>query len=306
MYRADSGGEKTSAGSAGELNLVRANRSRLRDWLATNLNINWDKHATHIDEADDSVTISFSDGTSATGDVLVGADGVHSFVRRHLLGSEDRLSTIPIGYVAGEPTLNKEEYERQFELGRSAYLLTNSKKALRMFAGLNSIAGDTLTAKYYWVIGWDDPAAAHEPYWTQSASRQQLYDRGLELSQQFDLDPKLTEIVRLTKPEDMMAPPIIMRDMVLTDLPNRRVTLVGDAAHPMTPFRGEGGNNALQDSLNLARAIAKSEPSKILASVKEYQDEMLDRGSKAVKASRAAAADTSGSHTQAAWETWKK
>ena len=58
---------------------VRANRSRLRDWLATNIDIKFNKQVSKIEEEKDSVTVRFEDGTSATGDVLVGADGVHSF-----------------------------------------------------------------------------------------------------------------------------------------------------------------------------------------------------------------------------------
>lgn len=58
--------------------LVRANRKRLRRYLAQNIDINWDKNWTSIEEGPDSVTIHFSDGSSASGDILVGADGVHS------------------------------------------------------------------------------------------------------------------------------------------------------------------------------------------------------------------------------------
>ena len=71
-------GECFKVTSTPDSKFVRANRSYLRDWLATNLDVQWDKHMTKIEETDKSVTLFFSDGTSATGDVLVGADGVHS------------------------------------------------------------------------------------------------------------------------------------------------------------------------------------------------------------------------------------
>ena len=58
--------------------LVRSNRSRLREYLSAHLDIKWGKRVTRIEEHGDSVSMHFEDGSSATGDVLVGADGVHS------------------------------------------------------------------------------------------------------------------------------------------------------------------------------------------------------------------------------------
>lgn len=58
--------------------LIRANRSRLRDWLATNIDIQWNRKVTRIEETEDAVKVVFEDGSIATGDVLVGADGVNS------------------------------------------------------------------------------------------------------------------------------------------------------------------------------------------------------------------------------------
>ena len=69
---------RTIAEDGPERRLIRANRSRLREYLVKNLHINWSKKFTSIVEKDDSVTLQFEDGTSATGDVLVGADGAHS------------------------------------------------------------------------------------------------------------------------------------------------------------------------------------------------------------------------------------
>ena len=194
-------------------------------------------------------------------------------------------------------TLNKEQYERQLALGHSAYVALCPGS--RIFCGLNSVSSDTATARYYWLVVWRDPVAAGEPYWTVNASKQKMYDAALEKMK--SLDPKFTEIIRLTKVEDIMAPPIVLRDMALESIPEGRATLVGDAAHPMTPYRGEGGNHALQDALNLARAIAKSDVHNLSDHIREYQDEMLARSRIAVKKSREAAEDDDGSGTRLGW-----
>ena len=64
-----------------ETPFIRAERSRLRDWLLTKLPVQWDKHVTRIEHDDDGASINFQDGTSARGDIVVGADGVYSVGR---------------------------------------------------------------------------------------------------------------------------------------------------------------------------------------------------------------------------------
>lgn len=66
---------------------VRADRKRLREWLAVGLEIEWGKRFLRWDRVpvsgednggDAGVVAHFEDGTSARGDVLVGADGGRS------------------------------------------------------------------------------------------------------------------------------------------------------------------------------------------------------------------------------------
>lgn len=62
-----------------------------------------------------------------------------------------------------------------------------------------------------------------------------------------------------------------------------RMTLCGDAAHPMTPHRGQGLNNALQDAANFVAAMRKVHGSPeqgqdLKQAVDDYDAEVLERG----------------------------
>jgi 2-polyprenyl-6-methoxyphenol hydroxylase-like FAD-dependent oxidoreductase len=73
-------------------------------------------------------------------------------------------------------------------------------------------------------------------------------------------------------------------------------TIIGDAAHPMSPFKGQGANQALLDALKLARTISRAckSPEWRKAGVRksiltDFETEMLDRSAKKVQDSAAAA-----------------
>lgn len=69
---------KMAARDDGTGMFMRANRAKLREWLSNDIPIQFNKKAVSIKESTGSVTAFFQDGSSATGDIVVGADGVHS------------------------------------------------------------------------------------------------------------------------------------------------------------------------------------------------------------------------------------
>ena len=67
----------------------------------------------------------------------------------------------------------------------------------------------------------------------------------------------------------------------------RNVTLLGDALHNMTPFRGMGGNMALRDAAALTRALVKVTEGEtpLLEALAQYEREMIEIGFRAVRLS---------------------
>ena len=75
----DGGQKKAYVESSPEYPILRANRQRLREWLATKIDVQWNKLVSHIEQDGKSVKLTFEDGKTVEGDVLVGADGSRSY-----------------------------------------------------------------------------------------------------------------------------------------------------------------------------------------------------------------------------------
>ncbi|KAJ3498741.1 hypothetical protein NLG97_g881 [Lecanicillium saksenae] len=281
--------------------IIRANRQRLRDWLATKIDIQYGKVVERFEESDDSVTLHFADGTSATGDFLVGADGSFSKVRRSIyskIGKPDPLNPLPIALIVGEVTLQGVDFERQLELANSCYLCGYRSEAA-LFVGLNSVSDDGKSGNYYWSLAYPDGTARQRPHWTSTADKGELYK--FARGKVEGMDPRFLEIINKTEPSGMVVPAFTLQDLEIDELPVSRVTLLGDAAHSMTPFRGEGGIHALRDALSLAHTISKAvnEGAGLdgwKQGIDAYQREMLERGVKAVRLSRLAGEKPTGAH----------
>jgi 2-polyprenyl-6-methoxyphenol hydroxylase-like FAD-dependent oxidoreductase len=73
--------------------------------------------------------------------------------------------------------------------------------------------------------------------------------------------------------------------------PTTNVTLLGDAIHSMTPFRGIGANTALRDAQLLSRQLIAADRGELplLDAIHDYEAKMLDYGFAAVRTSLRAA-----------------
>ncbi|MEU6539778.1 FAD-dependent monooxygenase [Streptomyces sp. NPDC047000] len=215
------------------------------------------------------VTVRFTDGRSAAGDLLIGADGINSAVRRHLTGPEPVRES---GYF--------------FRLGivpfRHPCLTTG---AVRHYWGTDRRFGliDIGHGRCYW---WAALSTSADPAGGTGAAAPD--DRAKDtLVRAFDgWADEVRAVIEATPPADILTVP--SRDRAFLERWGEGpVTLLGDAAHPMLTTLAQGAGMAMEDAVVLARTLAApatgDDPARAL---RAYEDRRRDRTRATVLGSR--------------------
>lgn len=235
-------------------------RADLLDLLVSDIDrdrLHLDHEFTKFSQNTEKLTAHFLDQKSVSGDVLIGADGLHSTVRAQLLGNAPPRYA---GYTAwravvrfaGPKLLSSETWGP----GRRFGLQPLCDARVYWYATKNAVAGEQdrpgevkqhLLRLFH---GWHDPIEAVIGATDESSIiRNDIYDR--------DPVPRWSD---------------------------NRVTLLGDAAHPMTPDLGQGACQAIEDSVVLAASFEAS--GTIDSRLREYEKRRIPRTKKIVLSSR--------------------
>lgn len=289
-----------------------ASRSRLRQVLLAGLDeaVKFDRVFSRYEVLiDGRVRAHFEDGSTAEGDVLVGADGGNSRVRRQLLPGAQRVDT-GIRALGGKVVLND---RTRAELPSSLFqgpTLVRAPGARAMFLAAQELVGTDGRANSDDGAGGERQTISSLPFddnqsylmWGLSgrgadsgfpAEPGQLTDealRDLALRVCSDWHPDFSRMIRMTDPSSISV--ISIRTSVpVESWPTGPVTLIGDAIHSMTPYRGIGGNVALRDASLLVRKLAAAHRGEVplIEAIHEYETTMIDYGFRAVRRSLQAA-----------------
>ena len=213
--------------------------SKLQAILASTLppeTICLDRRCVGLEQSEDGLSVYFSDGTVIQPDLLIGADGVNSVVRQNLIGD-------------GFPNFAERVSWRAVIKYDHKLLSPNTATLVTAPDGKNCFLIDVGEGYTFWSASMrssDDFVNRRD---TDAKTR--VLERFAQWAE------PVGEIIAATPAEDIVERPLCDR-VPLQHWSKGRVTLLGDAAHPVVPSLGQGANMAFEDAYELAECLDRA------------------------------------------------
>ena len=233
-----------------------------------------DHELIDLNEKNNSVELVFSNNETHEVDFVIGADGNRSVVRKIILGDDDPQFA---GYVAWRglvpvELLGEDDFD---ECGSSAFIAPG-----RVFA--RYLVRNAELYNYVAFLATDQWA---EEGWAIPSTVDIVMDIFSDYNQQ------VKNIIAATPANELFKWGIFAREPV-SKWSTKNITLLGDAAHPLEPFMGQGASLAIEDGVVLGRIIKDSDSSDEIVS--RYESARIQRAHFVTEHSKRAGARFTG------------
>jgi salicylate hydroxylase len=259
-------------------------RADLLDVLAAALPpglVSLGKRCTTVQPDGDVAVARFADGSEIEADIIVGADGIHSPVRASLFGPDAPRFTGKICYRSVVPT----------GAVRGARPGTDGAQWLGPHGTivLYPLRGEELINV---VCHYDDDEYRHES-WIAECSGEEVLGRYAGWHE---------SLLRLFAAASTWYKWALYDRDPIPQWTRGRVTVLGDAAHPMLPYLGQGACQAIEDGAVLATALS-AEAADPLTGLARYERTRRPRASRVVLAARERGLSN---HLTSPWAAWRR
>ncbi|MFE2584102.1 FAD-dependent oxidoreductase [Streptomyces sp. NPDC059378] len=187
------------------------------------------------------VELLLSDGTHERGHLLIGADGLHSAVRRQMHGDTPPR---PAGFTAWRAVSDKAAED-------------HSSLTARQILGSGATFGSWPLpgGRTYWVATLADEERETAGLTPRTGASAHTPKDHAALADAFrKAPPQAVALIEATAPAKVVRTPILDRPP-LAGWSTLRTLLIGDAAHPMVPTTGQGGGQSLLDAIAVADVL---------------------------------------------------
>ncbi|CAG8587374.1 840_t:CDS:2 [Cetraspora pellucida] len=288
---------------------IVAYRNILRDVLLDGVDVQWGKKCVGYEESEDGVWALFDDGTREFGDLLIGADGINSPIRKQMVPDlkilDPGVTSVDIDVVIPKYMADKlmNIYKNaiiQWSLGKNGDAFLSSMRYIPVNESDEPRYRLNFAYHYPTILDINENNKLVDDNYPESVVKHTI-SRIKQLRPPGELRDLIIEILSLAlhsnsgyseKYPFRTYNPIRRRQLrdidplSVPDWKDGRVVLLGDAAHAMNPILGLGANNAMQDADLLTKELINYEKYGLFECIKRYNKQMRDRSSKAVLASR--------------------
>ncbi|KAK0743080.1 hypothetical protein B0T18DRAFT_414364 [Schizothecium vesticola] len=253
----------------------RVSRGRLRRVMAAEFDgteaLQWGKVLVGLEAPEGGggpVTMAFSDGTTATADYVLGADGAASKVRELLFRGAEVARVKPSGLMVAS-ALTRPGDEAKVREALRYHPMACVAMGTTANCGVATMYADDAKDMASWTLSWIK-------LWRKEKLPEATATRG----------PEALAWVKTTS-GDLIEP---FRGTIMGTRESEvghaggRVTLAGDAAHPMLVYRGQGYQHAVLDAQRFVEALVSVREGRVgrEEAIKAYTDDVVERGAKAV------------------------